>query len=351
MTSLPRLGGDSRSFAALDADPAESPAVRHPSELQAFAGFTVAATAALGELSRQLPGVDLWLVTRLDGEHQEVITRTGRWSLLAPAGLRVAWAASLCVRMLAGQGPMVAPNIVKVPAYRQAAVGRLAAVRAYVGVPLYGFDRRLFGTLCGLAGQRQPASMTRQLPLVETMARLLSTVLNSERLAHDRSTEAAAAYGLIDRDPATALRNRRGFEQMSQAEQARSRLYGAGASVLAVQLDLSGAQSWAAANDEVIKRVGGLLVAACTGCDVIARVEQDQFAILAPELDEAAGRRLAARLRRALRELPVPAVIGTATQRAGGPLEDTHLRAGRAVRAHGASVLRGVRVHAPGGRA
>lgn len=330
---------------------AGSPALRHPSELQPFPGFTVAATAALSELVRQLPAVDLWLVTRLDGDQQEVITRTGRWALLAPPGLRGPWSASLCARMLAGQGPMIAPDVAEVPAYQQAAVGRLAAVRAYVGVPLYGFDRRLFGTLCGLAGQPQPASLTRQLPLVETLARLLSTVLNSERLAHDRSTEAAAAYGLIDRDPVTGLRNRRGFEQMRNSEQARSRLYGTGASILAVQLDLSGLASGTSSVDAVLTQTARLLSADCADCDVIARVEQDQFAVLVPELDDAPARRLAARLRHALRALPVPAAIGTATHRAGEPLEDTHLRAKRSVRAHCAPVPRGVPAHAPGGPA
>lgn len=346
MSTLSQLCGDWTSF-AINVPTGAAPLSCQ--ECRAFPGFTAAASAVLGELGRQLPGIDLWLVTRLDGEQQEVITRTGRWSRVAPPGLRMPWGASLCVRMLAGAGPMIAPDVAEVAAYQHAAVGPLAAVRAYVGVPLYGFDHRLFGTLCGLAGKAQPATMTAYLPMVETMTRLLSSLLSSERLAHDRSTEAAAAYGLIDRDPVTALHNRRGFEQLRQAEQVRGRLYGTGVSILSVRLDLSRQGLDSSSADELLKQATELLRAACAGCDVIARVERDQFAVLAPELGEHHARRLAARLRQALCALPVPAVIGLATQRDNELLADTHLRASQAVRLQGGPDLQGVPAQAHGG--
>ncbi|MGZ6868813.1 MAG: hypothetical protein ACXVHI_00640, partial [Frankiaceae bacterium] len=50
-------------------------------------------------------------------------------------------------------------------------------VSAYIGVPLVAPDGQLFGTLCGVAFRAKPLSATRDLPLVEIIARMLSTLL------------------------------------------------------------------------------------------------------------------------------------------------------------------------------
>jgi GAF domain-containing protein len=64
-----------------------------------------------------------------------------------------------------------------VPAYAALTKGLAREVAAYLGVPLLAADGQLFGTLCGVAYRAKPLSATRDLPLVETMARLLSTLL------------------------------------------------------------------------------------------------------------------------------------------------------------------------------
>jgi hypothetical protein len=49
-----------------------------------------------------------------------------------------------------------------------------------VGVPLVTADLELFGTLCGLAFRAKPRGAARELPLAETMARMLNTLLASD---------------------------------------------------------------------------------------------------------------------------------------------------------------------------
>jgi GAF domain-containing protein len=64
--------------------------------------------------------------------------------------------------MVDRRAPVVAPDVSSVPAYAQVAVGPLAQVRAYVGVPLEGDDGVVFGTLCGFAGAPQDPPGTRR---------------------------------------------------------------------------------------------------------------------------------------------------------------------------------------------
>lgn len=195
-------------------------------------GFASAAAATTAELARLVPGMDLWLVTHVVQDRQVVIARAGRWADLAPPGVQFAWQASLCVRMVSGQAPAVAPRITAVPAYRQVAAGPLARVKAYLGVPLMVDDNELFGTLCAFAGTDQPDDLAQAMPTVTLLARMLSTVLAGERHAHDRSVDAAAAYALAEHDPGSGLRNRRGFQRALDLENGRIRRFGTPASVL-----------------------------------------------------------------------------------------------------------------------
>lgn len=302
----------------------------YPADYAAFPGFTAAATGVLDQLTSALPGIDLWVVTRVDGDDYEVLARAGRWASTVPVGRRGRCAASLSARMAAGSGPLIAPDLDAVPAYRAAVEhDQLPPVRAYAGVPLFGFDRVPFGALCGIAGTAQTGELAGQLPLIGTFARLLSSLLSSERLAADRSSEAAAAYALADRDRVTGLRNRRGFEQMRDAEDARHRLYGTQVSVLLVHLDVAGRDSGDI--EMVARQVAEVLCAAACPCDVVARLEQDQFALLATETGENAAAELVARLRRALRAVPAMTNVASATKRGAESLLDAQLRATRQV--------------------
>src|SRR5687767_15448314 len=79
--------------------------------------------------------------------------------------------------MLSGNAPRLATVTAAVPAYASRSTGPLEGVAAYVGVPLVTEDVEVFGTLCGIAFRAKPRSAARELPLVEMVARMLSTLL------------------------------------------------------------------------------------------------------------------------------------------------------------------------------
>ncbi len=72
---------------------------------------------------------------------------------------------------------MLAPDVLRFPAYAAVATGVLARVRAYVGVPLEGDAGSFFGTLCAFAGTPQPRPPKDLLSAVELMGQMLSTIL------------------------------------------------------------------------------------------------------------------------------------------------------------------------------
>ncbi len=291
--------------------------------LPPWPGFAVAAQAAVQELATDL-GLDLWLVTALQDDQQVVVAAAGPWSALAAPGTTFAWEDSFCLRMTARQGPTVAPHVHEIPAYAAVAVGVLAQVRAYVGVPLEGEDGRLFGTLCAFAGDPQPDELLGVLPRVQFTAQLLSTLLAREQFARDRSEAAAAAQALAGEDPLTGLRNRRSWEAALVHEQERVQRYGSTAAV--VLLDVLRAEG-EVTEDELLASAAAVLVTVTRPVDVLARVGLHEFGVLAVQGTPGGVQALSSRLRVHLRAAGLVAALGSAVRRAGEDLTGTWERA------------------------
>jgi GAF domain-containing protein len=135
------------------------------------------ATAAEGVLRflYDQVGWDLWMVTRVEGGQQIVLA--ARPDGLVRPGARLPWAESFCQAMVEGSAPRLATVTAVVPEYASRSEGLGRDVAAYIGVPLIHPAPELFGTLCGFSFRAKPLSATRDLPLVEVMARMLSTLL------------------------------------------------------------------------------------------------------------------------------------------------------------------------------
>ena len=139
-----------------------------------FEDWTAAARGTLAVLYHNV-GLDVWMLTRLDGEEQVVLHAHPR-EVVAP-GTAVPWDRSFCRKMVTGAGPRVSTVAAATPAYANLLTGLNVRVAAYVGVPLVTRDGELYGTLCGVSSRAQPRSLTRSLPVVEMAARMLSTLL------------------------------------------------------------------------------------------------------------------------------------------------------------------------------
>lgn len=139
-------------------------------------GFGLAARDALQLLSQRL-GLEVCLLARYDGERFVVLQSYGDG--LTPGSV-MAWSTTVCARMADGQGPVIAPDISQVPAYRKAVDESGSPVAAYAGVALRDRDGRLLGSLCGVSATRRTAALAEELPLLQTLGQLLEKLPDHE---------------------------------------------------------------------------------------------------------------------------------------------------------------------------
>jgi diguanylate cyclase len=280
-----------------------------------LAGFAAAAETGL-DLLQDVARMDLWLVTAVqDGVERVVVARSVAGTPVPPGAVQP-WAESYCRLMVAGEAPRVAPRVREVPAYAACRATKRWGIGAYVGVPLLDGDGDLFGTLCGLSATEQDDTLADALPEVERVARLLSTVLAKELAALERSQAAAQAYALAERDQLTGLLNRRGWHTRLTDEEERRRRRGHAASVLLLRLDAAAADEPdrpGEAGNDLLRRASRILGLVCRGADVVARLADHDFAVLALDCDGPDATRLARRLRDAFRLEGVPVTLGMAS--------------------------------------
>ena len=79
--------------------------------------------------------------------------------------------------MASGEAPRAATVTAAVPEYAALQPGVVPRAAAYLGVPLVTADGQLFGTVCAIGFRARPRSATRDLPLAEMVARMLSTLI------------------------------------------------------------------------------------------------------------------------------------------------------------------------------
>jgi diguanylate cyclase (GGDEF)-like protein len=157
----------------------------------------------------------------------------------------------------------------------------------------------LFGVLSGAGPEPvDPEVLAPLLPVLELLADLLSVVLRADRLRTDASRRAQAALLAAETDALTGLLNRRAWDQIVKAEDAKiARL---GDLAVAVSIDLDGLKD---INDTQGHHAGDIYLCAAAavlarqvrGRNVVARIGGDEFACLLLGLRaEDAGGRVAA---------------------------------------------------------
>ena len=121
----------------------------------------------------------------------------------------------------------------------------------------------------------------------------------------------------VSTDTLTGLANRRAWDRMLDAEEARCARHGAAACVISVDLDgLKAINDTAGhlAGDAALRLAADAIASASRDEDVVARVGGDEFGILAIECEQSAGDVIAARVVRSLREAGLSASLGVGSR-------------------------------------
>jgi diguanylate cyclase len=267
-------------------------------------------------------GLGTWMLLRLrDGGGSAVLAVRDR-----SYGIRVGQElsdAELPVRALIdGRGPRVARVAGEVAAYAGASLGG-RPVGALAGVPVLAPDGSVFGCLCGVDPAGGRPELARELPTIELLGRLLAVLLvqELERQELQRRFELAELDALTD--PLTGVGNRRAWDRLLEAEEARCRRYGSVASLVAIDLDglkRVNDRHGHDAGDRLLRRTAQVIDSTRRAADVVARLGGDEFGVLAVECDEPAAKVLADRLRGALEAAGIRASVGHATRQPNGTL-------------------------------
>ncbi|RYY78583.1 MAG: GGDEF domain-containing protein [Moraxellaceae bacterium] len=281
--------------------------------VQAYASFEEAGRAILRFLHDRF-GFTLWAITRVESNNLILLQAEDHGYGLKP-GQIMCWANSLCSLMVAGKGPRIAPKTDDVAIYAQAPITHRVPIKAYVGQPIVWENGELFGTLCALDPAPQPDTIKQEESLLSLFGSLLSHILQNELKQQEQSRKLERFKAEALTDELTQLYNRRGWEQLLQAEEERSRRYGHSSAIYVVDLDglkEVNDQYGHLAGDELIRLAAKTLRHAVRTEDVVARLGGDEFAILTIETSEAEAAVLIARIQQALHDNQIEASIGFA---------------------------------------
>jgi diguanylate cyclase (GGDEF)-like protein len=250
-------------------------------ELESFDGFHELAGNVLGYL-RVLTDMATWVIA---------LVAEGTWTIVAcddatgryPVGLRLPWKGTLCSRLVDERGPMIAPDVDAVRAYRTAEMRSIRTINAYVGVPFHDSNGELLGTLCGFDVTPQSDNLHLHAPTIALLASLLSTQLRTESKAVAETDRAKAALAISRGDVLTGLVNRTGMDELRR-EEARCRRYICTATLVLVKLNRSALVE----HDDVealLERTATLLASCCRATDIVGRIGDASFLVFLAEAD------------------------------------------------------------------
>jgi diguanylate cyclase (GGDEF)-like protein len=286
--------------------------------------FSSAAEVALG-LLREKVGLSFWMTTRVAGDDLIVLSTVGD-GIEIKQGDTMPWTDTLCWRMVAGSGPRAAPRVADIPAYASAPAAENLKVGSYIGAPLMLGDGKVYGTLAGMDQEPKDDGLKQHLWLVEMVAALLGAILRHEQEASEGAGLVSQIEGEVLVDKLTQTFNRRAFDRILTAEEARCARHNHSACVICVDID-----SLRAINDKegrdkgdaILLRLAQILKRACRGYDIVARTGEDEFAILAVECGLKGAKGIYDRIMSGLQKEDIKASLGIALRNAATGLPRT----------------------------
>lgn len=280
-----------------------------------FKNFEEACCAVLTFLNQRF-GFRLWMITRTEGDDWIILQTKDQGYNIKP-GQVFPWSDTLCSQMVQGKAPRIAPRSQDIPEYANAAVNKLADIKAYIGQPLIKEDGSLFGTLCAIDPQPQPEELIQEEGLINLLGQMLSYILQGElrEIEHIRQSERFKEEALTD--SMTGLFNRRGWDKLLTLEEDRCKFYGHPAAVIMIDLnDLKSINdnSGHIAGDKLIQKTASTLSKCVRSNDIVARLGGDEFAVLSIENNLINATGLANRILQAFEEANISAAIGIAVR-------------------------------------
>jgi diguanylate cyclase (GGDEF)-like protein len=269
------------------------------------------AAQVVSELLRQYVGVRRWYALRRRGSRWTAVDTQDLARLEARDTLL--FASAMLGALADATGPLLIAQLRDfAPASQK--VADSDGSMFLVGAPLVQ-RRRVDGFVCGLTPTVPYAHIKQHNALIQSSARLLSTLMELEDQARTFQRWAERAQALTLHDSLTMLLNRRGWDEALQKEELRAQRYGHSAILFVLDLDgfkVVNDREGHEVGDKVLQSAAAALKHATRANDVVARLGGDEFGVLAVESDEATGAMLYRRLSEMLELAGIHASIGMA---------------------------------------
>lgn len=275
-------------------------------ELLPFVDFETASREALSFLHSRI-GFDLWMVTRTEGDDW-IVLQCEDHGYGVKEGDVFYWADSFCSQMVLGRGPRIAAKSESIPAYVAAPIGQQVPIGAYVGVPLVDGEGSLFGTLCAIDPTPQSEQLNDELPMVELISRLLSSLLTAELKLTAQKRASDFSSSACETDPISGLLTKSSWGRVVAAEERRCRLYGHPAGIVSIRIKELANQTHDDSNSfrvdsnmvSLAQSVGNGIRQTLGQADIAARFDRDLFAVIGAERNQTSTAELAESLHKAM---------------------------------------------------
>ena len=305
------------------------------------ANFVSGSKLVLNYLNTYLP-MGMWSVSRVENNRQTILCLNENNDYGLVEGDGHPWQDSMCVHMVSGKAPRVAPDVAQVKPYAEAAAGLSMDVGAYAGAPIVDADGSLFGVICGLDPRVRPDLATHG-PLLSLLSKLLGALLAGDRMRASLEQSVTSALTPANTDPMTGVLNRRGWDELLDRLDREYVGYGDPTVVIMVELDIPqqvGGDDGSRAGDEQSRLAARVIRANQRSGDVVARLGGNKLGIVLLDCPAALASTLADRLSHELEEAGAPGTLGWAPMSFDGLSRQAVERAERAI-----AITRQTRLH------
>ncbi|MCK0153016.1 diguanylate cyclase [Alcanivorax sp. S6407] len=240
------------------------------------------------ERLQQRHGMALWMITRIRDNAMWLLQVNDQHYGLKQ-GHCIEWERSYCIRMVERGAPCIVADTRENPVYQSAPINSNLQIGAYVGLPLLDSRDQLFGTLCALDPEAQPATLQDRLGELEHDAALISYTLE-HALLDAQQQRLTTFIEHPDRCDDTGLPGAKGWQDIFQQEQDNCRNLGVTSAVMHLQ----------APHDADSLVIADSLAALLRDQDSVAHLGDNHFGILLTDTDDEKAASVAHRIRDAL---------------------------------------------------
>jgi diguanylate cyclase (GGDEF)-like protein len=279
-------------------------------------GFRAACQVVLDYLNAAMP-MTVWSVTRVENDRQTFLyVADNDYDLTV--GSSHPWQESLCINMVAGTAPRVAPDAQAVPIYAAASEKLAIEIGAYAGAPIAEPDGTLFGVICGL--DRTPRHDLLQFgPILTVLSELLTLALASDRALDNAEFASKTALTFATTDSLTGIHNRRAWDDQIAALDLDFATYADPTVVVVIDLDnlkqVNDGPGGHRLGDQLLRSAADVMRRHIRSHDFLARLGGDEFGIILTACEATLAPSLVHRLNRALERAAIPASVGWAALR------------------------------------